>query len=203
MSEQQNIIPDETSNSAIRGSGGVATNIEISNASTNIATMTITETAAASGTATSTDQEEVMPLTLRERPTVTWKFVNHDINFGGEFSHHEHTVDVKIPSSRSFQCLLKYVGGINNDRDEGVLDNEGLGRKSSKRCCIFHKQRSFGESSTDSSDDDHDDDSVDSGSSSSSGGGFPSDGKKPKPKRRPIARPKKDKKVPNYQRFHA
>mmetsp|Transcript_499 Transcript_499/g.589 ORF Transcript_499/g.589 Transcript_499/m.589 type:complete len:160 (-) Transcript_499:193-672(-) len=159
MSEQQNIIPDETSNSAIRGSGGVATNIEISNASTNIATMTITETAAASGTATSTDQEEVMPLTLRERPTVTW--------------------------------------------DEGVLDNEGLGRKSSKRCCIFHKQRSFGESSTDSSDDDHDDDSVDSGSSSSSGGGFPSDGKKPKPKRRPIARPKKDKKVPNYQRFHA
>jgi hypothetical protein len=27
-----------------------------------------------------------------------------------------------------------------------------MGRKSSKRCCIFHKQRPFGESSTDSSD---------------------------------------------------
>ena len=39
-------------------------------------------------------------------------------------------------------------------RDESVVDNEGLGKKSSKRCCIFHKQRPFGESSTDSSDDD-------------------------------------------------
>ncbi len=102
-----------------------------------------------------------------------------------------------------FKMPTKYVCGNDIDRDDSVLDNEGLGRKSSKRCCIFHKQRSFGESSTDSSDDDHDDDSVDSGSSSSSGGGFPSDNKKPKSKRRPIARPKKDKKVPNYQRFHA
>ena len=42
-------------------------------------------------------------------------------------------------------------------RDENVEDNEGLGRKSSKRCCIFHKQRDFGESSTDSSDNDSDD----------------------------------------------
>ena len=25
--------------------------------------------------------------------------------------------------------------------DNDVVDNEGLGRKSSKRCCIFHKQR--------------------------------------------------------------
>ena len=36
--------------------------------------------------------------------------------------------------------------------DESVVNNEGMGRKSSKRCCIFHKQREFGESSTDSSD---------------------------------------------------
>lgn len=79
-------------------------------------------------------------------------------------------------------------------------DNEGLGRKSSKRCCIFHKPRAFGESSTDSSDND----SVGSESSSSSGGGFSSE-KRPKDKknRRRIARPKQTKKVPNYQRFHA
>merc|ERR1740124_2037978 len=41
--------------------------------------------------------------------------------------------------------------------DENVINNEGLGRKSSKRCCIFHKQRAFGESSTDSSDYDSED----------------------------------------------
>lgn len=28
---------------------------------------------------------------------------------------------------------------------ENVVDNEGLNRKSSKKCCIFHKQRNFGE----------------------------------------------------------
>lgn len=65
--------------------------------------------------------------------------------------------------------------------DESTIDNEGMGRKSSKRCCIFHKQRKFDESSTDSSDQD---------------GDVNSDGKK-------IARPKKGTKVPDYQRFHA
>ena len=86
--------------------------------------------------------------------------------------------------------------------DSEVVDNEGLGRKSSKRCCIWHKQRAFGESSTESSDDDHDDDD-DSTSSSSSGGGGSGNA-------RPIARRKKTggvdnkpKKVPDYQRFHA
>lgn len=80
--------------------------------------------------------------------------------------------------------------------DEDVLDNEGLGRKSSKRCCIFHKQRDFGESSTDSSDDEN---GQHSDSSSSSGG--------PRGNGKPIARKKagdvKPKKVPDYQRFHA
>jgi protein phosphatase 1 regulatory subunit 11 len=82
--------------------------------------------------------------------------------------------------------------------EEDVLDNEGMGRKSSKRCCIFHKQRAFGESSTDSSDYDSDK----SGSSAASGG---DDGdKKPRAKKNgKIARPKKDKKVPDFQRHHA
>ena len=41
---------------------------------------------------------------------------------------------------------------------EDVVDNEGLGRKSSKKCCIFHKQRRFDESSSESSGDDDDSD---------------------------------------------
>ncbi len=76
------------------------------------------------------------------------------------------------------------------------MDNEGLGRKSSKRCCIFHKQREFGESSTDSSEEEH---THDSDGSSSSGG--------PTANAKPIARKKvvevNPKKVPDYQRFHA
>ncbi|KAJ9085780.1 Type 1 phosphatases regulator ypi1 [Entomophthora muscae] len=31
---------------------------------------------------------------------------------------------------------------------DDVVDNEGLGRKKSKVCCIFRKQRQFGESSS-------------------------------------------------------
>ena len=91
--------------------------------------------------------------------------------------------------------------------DEGVINNEGLGRKSSKRCCIFHKQRAFGESSTESSEDQSGDDDDGSSSSSSSGGG--GSGKA----RRPMARKKgtmkksggisNKPKIPDHQRFHA
>jgi len=67
--------------------------------------------------------------------------------------------------------------------DENVVDNEGMGRKSSKRCCIFHKQRAFGESSTDTSDYDSDHGNDD----------------------RKIARKKlpAKKKTPDHLRFHA
>ena len=85
-------------------------------------------------------------------------------------------------------------------RDEGVIDNEGLGRKSSKRCCIFHKQRAFGESSTDSSDYDS------SGSDDGKGDGDEDKKVSPGGNSRRIARPKgkkKKKKIPDYQRFHA
>jgi protein phosphatase 1 regulatory subunit 11 len=47
---------------------------------------------------------------------------------------------------------------------EDVIDNEGLGRKSSKVCCIYHKAREFGESSSE-------DDSSSDGDSSADGGG--------------------------------
>ena len=124
-----------------------------------VSSTTVTLTQTATTTENSTNEEDILPLTLRARPQVTW--------------------------------------------DQNVIDNEGLGRKSSKRCCIFHKQREFGESSTDSSDDNHSDDS---GSSSSSGGGFPSERRRPKKKkgRRKIARPKQGtQKVPDAQRYHA
>jgi protein phosphatase 1 regulatory subunit 11 len=83
-----------------------------------------------------------------------------------------------------------------------VVDNEGMGRKSSKRCCIFHKQRAFGESSTDSSDYDHDHDHDHDDEEDGSGAG----------KHRKIAwkknqgasaNEKKDRKTPDHLRFHA
>uniref|UniRef100_A0A7S3P7B7 Type 1 phosphatases regulator n=1 Tax=Amphora coffeiformis TaxID=265554 RepID=A0A7S3P7B7_9STRA len=79
------------------------------------------------------------------------------------------------------EVLRLTLRGRNNVQwDEAVVDNEGMGRKSSKRCCIFHKRRAFGESSTDSSEEEDKD-----------GNG-----------NRKIARPKK-KEVPDFQRFHA
>lgn len=55
---------------------------------------------------------------------------------------------------------------------EDVIDNEGLGRKSSKVCCIYHKTREFGESSSeDDSSSDSSDDSDAGGSDSPDDGG--------------------------------
>ncbi|KAM9326224.1 E3 ubiquitin-protein ligase PPP1R11 [Gastrophryne carolinensis] len=41
-----------------------------------------------------------------------------------------------------------------------TVDNENLGRRSSKCCCIYEKPRAFGESSTESEDDDEGCDSA-------------------------------------------
>eukprot|EP01039_Chlorochromonas_danica_P006670 gene6670-7370_t len=59
---------------------------------------------------------------------------------------------------------------------EGTVDNEHMGKKSSKRCCIYHKNRQFAESDSDESDSDVE-----------------------------IAahQPRKPDQPPNYQRFHA
>lgn len=56
---------------------------------------------------------------------------------------------------------------------EDVVDNEGLGRKSSKVCCIYHKTREFGESS---SEDDSSSDSSDSDSDAGGSSDSPDDG---------------------------
>lgn len=55
---------------------------------------------------------------------------------------------------------------------EGVIDNEGLGRKKSKVCCIYHKTREFGESSSeeDSGSSSDDDESGDDGAARPVGG---------------------------------
>eukprot|EP01129_Flabellula_baltica_P015387 TRINITY_DN7778_c0_g1_i1.p1 TRINITY_DN7778_c0_g1~~TRINITY_DN7778_c0_g1_i1.p1 ORF type:complete len:101 (-),score=19.42 TRINITY_DN7778_c0_g1_i1:85-387(-) len=37
----------------------------------------------------------------------------------------------------------------------GVIDNEGMGKKSSKCCCVFHKRRAWDESSSDDEDGAH------------------------------------------------
>mmetsp|Transcript_7548 Transcript_7548/g.14298 ORF Transcript_7548/g.14298 Transcript_7548/m.14298 type:complete len:149 (+) Transcript_7548:1981-2427(+) len=146
-----NQVPEPTHESLSNNDGADTSRDSANeNLSARTGTVTITRTAASVTTG-----EDVLPLTLRARPHVTW--------------------------------------------DENVEDNEGLGRKSSKRCCIFHKQRDFGESSTDSSGD-----SDDSESSSSSGGGFPRQRMRKSGKQKTrIARPKQGKKVPDYQLYHA
>jgi len=76
--------------------------------------------------------------------------------------------------------------------DENVINNEGLGRKSSKRCCIFHKKKEFGESDTESdSDFEFDANEEDKGRKKKDGSnikGFGEAGKQ---------------KTPDFQRFHA
>lgn len=99
---------------------------------------------------------------------------------------------------------------------EDTIDNEHMNKKSSKRCCIFHKARDFGESSTESDDSDDSDDSD-------SDCDDPNCRKRRKrPKKRAPAEPKNDennnapknniapgagwskpKKIPDYQRYHA
>jgi protein phosphatase 1 regulatory subunit 11 len=57
---------------------------------------------------------------------------------------------------------------------EDTVDNEHLGRKSSKRCCIFHKKKNFGESDSDETDSEDEN----------------------------LTKAKREK-IRNYQRFHA
>jgi protein phosphatase 1 regulatory subunit 11 len=73
-----------------------------------------------------------------------------------------------------------------------------MGRKSSKRCCIFHKQRAFGESSTDSSDYDHDHDDDQEGNDGGGGGKH-----RKKPGDLSHQKYEKGPKAPDHLRFHA
>lgn len=68
---------------------------------------------------------------------------------------------------------LRLRGGPIEDRrvrwDQGVIDNEGMGKKKSKVCCIYHRPRAYDESS--SEEDSSDESSDDSDDSGSCGGG--------------------------------
>ncbi|KAK4455016.1 phosphatase inhibitor [Podospora aff. communis PSN243] len=59
--------------------------------------------------------------------------------------------------TRSQAVLILRGASTSNGRSvqwrEDVVDNEGLGRKSSKVCCIYHRPRAVGESSDESSSD--------------------------------------------------
>jgi len=74
------------------------------------------------------------------------------------------------------QAVLRLRGATREDEDEAaeasgtevrrriqwaedVVNNEGMGRKSSKVCCIYHAPKEFGESSDESSSDSSSDDS--------------------------------------------
>lgn len=54
--------------------------------------------------------------------------------------------------------VLRLKAGTSNRRGvqwaANTVDNEHLGRKSSKKCCIFHKAKAFGESDSEESDSD-------------------------------------------------
>ncbi|KAK8086900.1 hypothetical protein PG994_001874 [Apiospora phragmitis] len=75
--------------------------------------------------------------------------------------------------------ILRLRGGPSSTSDrgprvqwaEGTVDNEGLGRKSSKVCCIYHKPREVGESSSedDSSSSSSDSEDSDSGAAHRAG----------------------------------
>ncbi|ELQ35612.1 hypothetical protein OOU_Y34scaffold00697g11 [Pyricularia oryzae Y34] len=71
------------------------------------------------------------------------------------------------PEVRSQPAILRLRGvrassGPSVRWAEGVVDNEGLGRKSSKVCCIYHPTKPVGESSDESSSDSSSDSGTDS-----------------------------------------
>eukprot|EP00752_Nemacystus_decipiens_P008900 g7945.t1 len=69
---------------------------------------------------------------------------------GGESAHQEEAAAPPVVTLR-----LRPRPSVTWGAD--VINNEGMGKKSSKRCCIFHKKRNFDESDSDESDSDADD----------------------------------------------
>jgi hypothetical protein len=65
----------------------------------------------------------------------------------------------QVPAGNENRVILRLRSKKVVQWGQDVVDNEFLGRRKSKKCCIFHKRRKFGESSSESE-----------GYSSSSGG---------------------------------
>ncbi|KFZ09268.1 hypothetical protein V501_05648 [Pseudogymnoascus sp. VKM F-4519 (FW-2642)] len=92
------------------------------------------------------------------------------------------TTTIHSPSTRQQHPVLRLRGamrspGERSDRRiqwaEDVIDNEGLGRKSSKVCCIYHPPKASIDDSSDESSD-----SSSSDSDSDDGGARPAGGKR-------------------------
>lgn len=85
---------------------------------------------------------------------------------------------------------------------DDTVDNEHLGRKSSKRCCIFHKVKKFAESDSDESDEEGEGGGEQGGGGEGGGG---EGGQSPGAAGGAGAKGGTNRKAPikNYQRHHA
>ncbi|KAI9195820.1 hypothetical protein LWI28_018408 [Acer negundo] len=85
------------------------------------------------------------------------------------------TVTLENPASGQSQSLVLRLNRRKKKVTwkEGTVDNELMQKKSSKKCCIFHKDKPFDEDTSDDDDHDHDHnhhhdhDSKDAGETSS------------------------------------
>ncbi|KAG9236223.1 phosphatase inhibitor-domain-containing protein [Amylocarpus encephaloides] len=119
--------------------------------------------------------------TSRRAPTQqsSSTFTSHAQNTTQPTSSQTQTQSLNTPSA-TIQPVLHLRGVHSEGRNrpkikwaEDVVDNEGLGRKKSKVCCIYHKPRGVGESDSESSDS-----SDDSGEDGEGGEGGNGDGGK-------------------------
>lgn len=73
--------------------------------------------------------------------------------------------DAAEPSRPRIEGVLRLRGGPDTRPhvvwSDDVIDNEGMGKKKSKICCIYHKPKSFDESSDESSSDESDSSGAD------------------------------------------
>eukprot|EP00605_Chrysophyceae_sp_TOSAG23-4_P001016 GSChrysophyteH1.ASY1.ANO1.1117.1 assembled CDS len=83
---------------------------------------------------------------------------------------------------------------------EDTIDNEHLGRRSSKRCCIFHKVKRFGETDSDETSSDESDNDKDGSTDAGESNKVNFTESNPSSD---CVKKKKKKKVKNYQRHHA
>ncbi|PPQ66678.1 hypothetical protein CVT24_008831 [Panaeolus cyanescens] len=110
------------------------------------------------------DGSRTMTITERSTQEEGPSSSSHDQGSGGRG---------EIVGSVRVKAKKKPANGQRVAWDEGVVDNEGCGRKKSKICCIYHKPRRFDESSSES-ESDSDDDASDT--SFGDGGARPSSG---------------------------
>ncbi len=103
-------------------------------------------------------------------------------------------VQVSEAASEAPTLVLQVQPRPNIRWTDDTVDNEHLGRRSSKRCCIFHKIKKFGDSDSDETSSDEDKGDAHSGESNEGGAGVGEEAAGGRPKKKPIK---------NFQRHHA